>query len=120
MEVSNNFINNYHINHTYPQHRLLVRYTSHTEQDRRFVSVEDNDTFPQHKSLETAPWSLNTLKHVGTHGSLSGIIFFCSSYREMVVLWNPSVRKSVGIVIPNVFIFNGWTYYDWFWGLSGH
>ncbi|GKD25162.1 F-box domain containing protein, partial [Tanacetum coccineum] len=93
------FIKTYHINHPNPKHHLLVRY-NHVP---TYTSIIDDNTFPQQKFPLTAPEPLNLLS------SVDGLLCFYGLYKDieletkMVVLWNPSVRKCVGIPIPNVF-----------------
>ncbi|GKB38113.1 F-box domain containing protein, partial [Tanacetum coccineum] len=94
------FIKNYHTN---PKHHLLVRY-NHVP---TYTSIIDDNTFPGQKFPITAPEPLNLLKFTFTLGSVDGLLGFCGLYKDedletmMVFLWNPSVRKCVGIVIPN-------------------
>ncbi|GJS34310.1 F-box domain containing protein [Tanacetum coccineum] len=102
------FIKNYHINRTNPQHHLLLRYNLDTVQT--YTSIIDDDTFPQQKFPLTTPEPLNLLRHAIILGSVDGLLCLYGFYKDielelktwMVVLWNPSVRKCVGIPIPNV------------------
>ncbi|GKD55561.1 F-box domain containing protein [Tanacetum coccineum] len=102
---SSEFIKNYHINHPNPQHQLLVRYN----RVQTYTSVIDDNTFPQQKFPLIAPEPLNLLRSTTILGSVDGLLGFYGFYQDvdletwMVVLWNPSVRKCVGIPIPNVF-----------------
>ncbi|XP_071712737.1 F-box protein CPR1-like [Rutidosis leptorrhynchoides] len=105
---SSKFIADHSVRHNQPNH-LLVRYA--VKSGPKFISVVDNDddSFPQMKSSITAPESLNLLSNVLVLGSSHGIVCFCGSHRDqdntrrrMVVLWNPSIRKSVRIDIPNL------------------
>nr|GEX05518.1 hypothetical protein [Tanacetum cinerariifolium] len=56
----------------------------------------------------TAPEPLKSLRFTFTLGFVDGLLGFYGFYQDvdletyMVVIWNPSVRKCVGIVIPNV------------------
>ncbi|GJR52459.1 putative pentatricopeptide repeat-containing protein [Tanacetum coccineum] len=95
------FIKNYHITHTNPQHHLLVRCELDTSQT--CTSIIDNNTFPQQKVPLTAPESLSLLRNTLTLSSIDGLLYFCGdvdSKTRMAVIWNPTVRKSVGIAIP--------------------
>ncbi|PWA72420.1 F-box domain-containing protein [Artemisia annua] len=106
---SSEFIKNYHLNHTNPKHHLLVRYKLNTVQT--YTSITDDNTFPQQKFPLTTPESLSLLRHALTLGSVKGLLCYFGCYKdtemaqkrktEMAVIWNPTVRKSVGIVIPN-------------------
>ncbi|GJU20242.1 F-box domain containing protein [Tanacetum coccineum] len=101
------FIKTYHINHPNPKHHLLVRYKIGTV--RKYTSIIDDNTFPQQKFPLFAPEPLNLLRNTTILGSVDGLVCFYGFYQDvdletmMVVLWNPSVRKCVGIPIPNVF-----------------
>ncbi|GJV30431.1 F-box domain containing protein [Tanacetum coccineum] len=95
------FIKNYHINHPHPLHHLLVRY-NHVP---TYTSIIDDNTFPGQKFPLTAPEPLKLLRHAKPLGSVDGLVCFYGWYKDLkkrVVLWNPSVRKCVGIPIPNV------------------
>ncbi|GKB21085.1 F-box domain containing protein [Tanacetum coccineum] len=63
------------------------------------------NTFPQQKFPIAAPELLNLLRHAFTIGSVDGFVCFVGWYKDnkIVVLWNPCIRKSVGIPIPNEF-----------------
>nr|GEZ47398.1 hypothetical protein [Tanacetum cinerariifolium] len=97
------FIKDYHPN---PPHRLLVRYTLNTVPT--YTSIIDDNTFPEQKFPLIVPEPLKLLKRKTIHGPVDGLFCFCGFYKDreletkMVVLWNPSLRKCVGIVIPNV------------------
>ncbi|GJY29433.1 F-box domain containing protein [Tanacetum coccineum] len=101
---SSEFIKNCHINRTNPQHHLLVE--NKLDYVRTYTSIIDDTTFPQQKFPLTAPESLNLLRITKTLGSANGLLCFCGFYGDsvskMVVIWNPSIRKCVSIVIPNV------------------
>ncbi|XP_071718738.1 uncharacterized protein [Rutidosis leptorrhynchoides] len=70
----------------------------------------DDDRFPLHKFSPTVPVTLNRLRQARKLGSSDGIICYYGVCHDiyndyetmMAVLWNPTIRKSVGIVIPNV------------------
>ncbi|GJT94468.1 putative pentatricopeptide repeat-containing protein [Tanacetum coccineum] len=98
------FIKNYHINHTNPQHHLLVHYE--LDMVQTYTSIIDNNTFPQQKFTLTPPILLSLLRGTLMLNSVNGLLCFCGrcgsldSSTSMVVIWNPTLRKSVGIVIP--------------------
>ncbi|GKE12132.1 F-box domain containing protein [Tanacetum coccineum] len=98
------FIKNYHVNHTNPQHHLFLRYKSLIDDDiQTYTSIVDNNTFPQQKFPLTAPDSLRLLRNTLTFGSVDGLLCFCGDVDQrtrMAVIWNPAIRKSVGIDIP--------------------
>ncbi|GKC42321.1 retrotransposon protein, putative, ty1-copia subclass [Tanacetum coccineum] len=73
------FIKNYHINHTNPQHHLLVRYK--IDSIRTYTSIiDDKNTFPKQKFPLTAPEPLNLLSHAKTLGSVDGLVCFIISF----------------------------------------
>nr|GEV08354.1 hypothetical protein [Tanacetum cinerariifolium] len=93
------FIKDYHINHPNPQHHLLVGYT--LDAVRTYTSIIDDNTFPGQKFPLTAPEPLKLLRFTFTLGSVDGLLGFYGFYQDvyletqMVVLWNPSLRKCV-------------------------
>nr|GFA89663.1 hypothetical protein [Tanacetum cinerariifolium] len=97
------FIKDYHPN---PPHRLLVRHTLNTVPT--YTSIIDDNTFPEQKFPLTTPEPLKLLRFTFTLGFVDGLLGFYGFYQDvdletyMVVLWNTSVRKCVGIPIPNV------------------
>jgi F-box interacting protein len=97
------FIKNYHINHPNPQHHLLVQ-NNEIDTIQTYTSIIDDNTFPKQKFSLTVPEPLNLLGFAVSLGSVNGLLCFYGDVdsKEMAVIWNPSVRKYVGIVIPNV------------------
>ncbi|XP_071718753.1 F-box protein At2g21930-like [Rutidosis leptorrhynchoides] len=89
-------------------HHLLVRYVLRSVV--KYVSFldDDDDSIPQQKFCPTVPVILKRLHHASKVGSSHGIVCFYGFYKDidygtdMVVLWNPTIRKSVGIVITKV------------------
>nr|GFA75168.1 hypothetical protein [Tanacetum cinerariifolium] len=85
-----------------------------------YVSLIDNDTFPQHMSPTTVPLCVQTLERARISkyeparilGSSCGLICFHGYHKdhlEMVVFWNPSIRKSVSVLLePWVRLGTGW------------
>nr|GEW39851.1 hypothetical protein [Tanacetum cinerariifolium] len=106
---SSEFFKNYQ---TMNVRHLLERYIVQIDTNEKvsttyeYVSILDNDAFPKHVSPITAPLSIKTLQFLSTLGSSHGIICFhgypkdySTLYSEMVVFWNPSIRKSVSVVM---------------------
>ncbi|GKA28545.1 putative pentatricopeptide repeat-containing protein [Tanacetum coccineum] len=89
------FIKNYHINHPNPQHHLFVSYQSPVQ---TYTSIIDNHTFPKQKLPLTAPELLSLLTNLQTLSAVNGLLYFYG--KVMAVIWNPTLRKSVGIGIP--------------------
>nr|GEX49537.1 hypothetical protein [Tanacetum cinerariifolium] len=73
-----------------------------------YVSISDDDTFPLHKFSLTLP---NSLKDASVVSLSHGLLCLYGYYKnrchgnEMVLLWNLSARRCIGIVIPNVIYF---------------
>ncbi|CAH1435478.1 unnamed protein product [Lactuca virosa] len=100
---SSNFIAAHNV--TDSQH-LLIRYED-KESDTvgKYLSFVDDDTFPHQRFVHTLPHSIKLLKNANIVGSSFGLFCF-HGYNlgtEMVVLWNPSIRKSITVPMPNKF-----------------
>ncbi|GJU30157.1 F-box protein-like protein [Tanacetum coccineum] len=102
---SSEFITGYGARSTQP-HRLLLRYKEAGDsREVKYLSFADDVSFPQ-QQLDFSPNVSNLIKQLRCSiviGSSCGLLCFHghnSSRTEMVVIWNPSIRKSVGIVLP--------------------
>lgn len=102
---SSEFIAEYNVSQTQPQ-RLSVWYNDPWSAKDRFVSFVDDDTFTLHEFTSTVPKLIKNLQCVV--GSSHGLLCLYSYYKDPgrstndetvkgVVLWNPSIRKSVYI-----------------------
>lgn len=101
---SSKFFSDYNTTHTQPQ-RLLIRYKDPVEFLTKYVSIVDDDTFPQQKFSPTIPMSVDLFNISIVVGSSHGLFGTYENEDEdilMVVLWNPSINKSVAINVPNV------------------
>ncbi|GJR48789.1 reverse transcriptase domain-containing protein [Tanacetum coccineum] len=105
---SSKFISDYDVRDTQP-HRLLLRYKEAGDPyEFKHISFIDDVTFPQHQQdfAPNVPLLVKQLRSLTVIGSscglwcLYGVHGYKSSRTEMVVIWNPSIRKSVGIVLP--------------------
>ncbi|GJY11765.1 ribonuclease H-like domain-containing protein [Tanacetum coccineum] len=94
---SSEFISSYHTCKTQPQHHLFIRYKLANE--LKYVSVLDDDSFPNHKSSLTVPQPVSHLQYILTLTSVNGLLCFYGS--RQAVLWNPSIGKAVGVTISN-------------------
>ncbi|GJT35414.1 putative F-box domain-containing protein [Tanacetum coccineum] len=111
MEVSYRLLRLYNFiaSYTFTQtqlHHLLIRYQSLQDFKQKYVSIADNDTFPQYKISHTVLMSIEQLyDDPVVVGSSYGLFCFYGYYSGMsiTVVWNPSIRKSVSVVVPNVF-----------------
>ncbi|KAJ0714020.1 putative F-box domain-containing protein [Helianthus annuus] len=95
------FITHHTLNQTQPQH-LLVRYTERSE--IKYVSIVDDDSFPLHKFSPTVSPTAKLLAHIRMVASSHGLVCLCGfAYdKNLIILWNPSIRKSVEIVFPYI------------------
>nr|GEU52269.1 putative F-box domain-containing protein [Tanacetum cinerariifolium] len=92
--------------HRAQKHRLFV--VSYDTEDKRpkWVSIADDDTFPQRKLDLTLPIPFNKVMQIeSSHGVL------CLLCKKLVVLWNPTIRRSVSIDMPDVLGLPGDTTY---------
>ncbi|GJY58328.1 putative F-box domain-containing protein [Tanacetum coccineum] len=84
---------------------LLLRYGDTKDEyytKPKYVSIADDDTFPQQKRDLTIPMSPNRSRKLRI-GSSHGLL--CFSYENTVVLWNPTIRKTVSIKVHDVLDF---------------
>ncbi|KAF5779542.1 putative F-box domain-containing protein [Helianthus annuus] len=100
-----------HIKQQQQQH-LLVRYQDVLNLELKYVSIADNDddtdTFPKHKVFVTLPQLVvNMGNHYTTVDSSHGL--FClfsktvfSKTDRKAVIWNPSIRKAVDVLLPDM------------------
>ncbi|GJX82783.1 F-box domain containing protein [Tanacetum coccineum] len=91
------FIKSYHSCKTPKQH-LFVRYK--LANDLKYVSIADDDIFPNQKSSLTVPQPISQLGYISTLNSANGLLCFYGSRQDVfdekiVVLWNPSIGKAV-------------------------
>ncbi|GKB81060.1 retrovirus-related pol polyprotein from transposon TNT 1-94 [Tanacetum coccineum] len=101
---SSEFISSYHTCKTQPRQHLFIRYKLANE--LKYVSVLDDDSFPNHKSSLTVPQPVSQLGYILTLTSVNGLLCFFGSLQDVfeekiAVLWNPSVGKAVGIPLSN-------------------
>ncbi|GJR36946.1 putative F-box domain-containing protein [Tanacetum coccineum] len=96
---SSKFIANYRVQKSC----LLVSYGDTEDEyytNTKYLSIADDVTFPQRKLDLTLPMSLNTHRQLFNIGSSHGLL--CISYGNMVVLWNPTIKKTVSIYVHDV------------------
>ncbi|KAJ0864304.1 putative F-box domain-containing protein [Helianthus annuus] len=101
---SSDFIRN-HITQQNQQH-LLVRYHDALHPELKFVSIPDNDDdtdpFPQHKVPVTVPQLVvNSVDHYTIIDSSHGLLCLFGP-DDKAVIWNPSIRKAVDVVLPDM------------------
>ncbi|KAJ0651029.1 putative F-box domain-containing protein [Helianthus annuus] len=92
---SSNFIAHYRSQ----QPHLLV-YNHQYDSDPSCVSIVDDNTFPQHRVSVTLPPLVKMVESCRKSGSSHGLLFLYDN--DIVVIWNPSIRKAFAVVVPNV------------------
>ncbi|MFS8028987.1 putative F-box domain-containing protein [Helianthus anomalus] len=97
-----------HIKQQQQQH-LLVRYQDALNLELKYVSIADNDddtdtdTFPKHKVFVTVPQLIvNMGKHYTTVDSSHGLFCLFGKTDRKAVIWNPSIRKAVDVLLPDM------------------
>ncbi|KAF5823756.1 putative F-box domain-containing protein [Helianthus annuus] len=109
---SSDFIAEYTVhNHDQPQHLLIKYHNVYGEET--YDSIVEDDTFPQNKVSLAVPLSVDLLWNSYVVGASCGLVCLFGFYRydddaeyppgeATAVLWNPSIRKSVAIPVPDV------------------
>ncbi|KAL7612781.1 hypothetical protein Lser_V15G05105 [Lactuca serriola] len=99
---SSNFIAAHSV--TQPQHLLLWYGNPDDDTSENYVSFIDDHTFPQQRFVHTLPPSVKLLKQPNIIGSSLGLLCLHGLYgdvnTQMVVLYNPSIRKSTYVPVP--------------------
>ncbi|KAI3518051.1 hypothetical protein L1887_06403 [Cichorium endivia] len=108
------FIGGYSVRETQPL-RQLVLYTDALRREETYVSLVDDETFVKQKTAPTISVLAKLLmmsfmsRVVGSshgllclYGNYSSYHTGCRSEGTMVVLWNPSIRKSIGILVLDI------------------
>ncbi|KAK9055496.1 hypothetical protein SSX86_026579 [Deinandra increscens subsp. villosa] len=108
---SSKFIVDYSFNHTHQKHLLVSYFDTKTFEPKYVSFVDDDDTFPREKCFlpvpVPVPRSPSLFYQPTIIGSSQGL--FCLNINiknsrknaKKVVLWNPSIRKSVALVVPD-------------------
>ncbi|XP_071700508.1 F-box protein At5g62510-like [Rutidosis leptorrhynchoides] len=112
--IDSSFIANYHFSNTPLQHHVLVRYVDSKNVTYVLIVDDDDDNFPQNKVPLIVPSDVSLLgKFPNIIGTSQGVLCLCvipqisvdfmpfSCGMNTFVLWNPTIRKSVRIVVPN-------------------
>ncbi|GKA76497.1 probable galacturonosyltransferase 7 isoform X2 [Tanacetum coccineum] len=109
---SSDFINGYGARHTQP-HSLILRYSADYSPDvLSYIRLVDDDikTFKVKQQQEFAPFVVSPLLKqflfYKVVGACHGLLCFFGLHKGynnncMVAIWNPSIRKSFGIALPN-------------------
>ncbi|CAH1435515.1 unnamed protein product [Lactuca virosa] len=109
---SSEFLAAYNIYHNQPQ-RLIVWYEYPVDTEEKYVSFVDDETFAKQGFAVSLPVLAKVLSDSRVVGSSQGLLCLYGYYRvpghsrhnsvrQMAVLWNPSIRKSVGVAVPGV------------------
>ncbi|KAI3496346.1 hypothetical protein L1887_38705 [Cichorium endivia] len=91
-----------------PPHHLLVKYRDRLQREEIYVSIVDDDTFPQQRFVQTLPGSVTRFVPK-TIGSSHGLLCLQDGDSK-VVLWNPSIRKSIAIQLPAM-VYDGFSFF---------
>jgi hypothetical protein len=106
---SSDFINGYGARHTQPHSRILGNLSLVSEDELRFIRLVDDDVENfKVQQQELAPFVVSPLLKEYVYstfvGACHGLLCFYGynnvRYKEMVAIWNPSIQKSFGIVVP--------------------
>ncbi|GKA34384.1 putative F-box domain-containing protein [Tanacetum coccineum] len=93
----------YGIHHT-KSHRLFTKYLDAVGSKENYVSFVDDDTFAQQMFTHTVPTLAKLLQNLKVIGCSQSLLCMHGHFRNnsgrknMVVLWNMSIRKSISIV----------------------
>ncbi|GJW49449.1 F-box domain containing protein [Tanacetum coccineum] len=105
------FIKSYHSCKTH----LFVKYK--IANNLKYLLIADDDTFPDQKSPLTVPQPVCLLDYISTLDSVNGMLCFYGSrqdamddHEKIVVLWNPSIGKAVGITTNSLLLPDGLTF----------
>ncbi|MFS7999885.1 putative F-box domain-containing protein [Helianthus anomalus] len=96
---SSEFITEHSVNPTQPNHLLITYTVDSRSKVEKYVSIVDDDSFPHHQfSPDVPPYPL---WHPYVFGCSHGLVCLLDPILPVAIVWNPSVRKSVGIKLPD-------------------
>nr|XP_043633024.1 putative F-box protein At1g47790 [Erigeron canadensis] len=99
---SKEFVTAHTLRHPAKPH-LLIRKRDCNDGQVKYVSIVDDDTFPNQKVSVFVPDSVNKFSPDSKIvGSSHGLFCVYDDKMSNVVIWNPSLRKTVDIAVPNV------------------
>ncbi|CAI9270514.1 unnamed protein product [Lactuca saligna] len=94
-----------HSSHHTDLQYLLVKYQDLVDTKEKYVSFIDDETFPKQSFVLTLPSSVQILNLPGLIDCSHGLVFLYDNHPNlrtaMAVLWNPSIRKSIVVDVPN-------------------
>ncbi|GJR70546.1 putative F-box domain-containing protein [Tanacetum coccineum] len=99
------FISDYNVRHTQSQQHLFVSYFDSDANERKHVSIVDDDVFPKNKFPLIPPMSVQLFKYEKIVGCAQGLfcLYDCIlNAHDTASIWNPYIRKSIDINIPVV------------------
>ncbi|GKC87324.1 reverse transcriptase domain-containing protein [Tanacetum coccineum] len=115
MNINNNNYSNLYTRNTQPHSFILSYKVRYGEDDVKYIRlVEDDNNFKVQKQ-EFAPSVVSPLiKHLSATrfvGACHGLVCLYCFMKNMLVIWNPSTRKSFGIADPNHLNARGYNIY---------
>ncbi|KAJ0714025.1 putative F-box domain-containing protein [Helianthus annuus] len=96
------FITHHHNSSMNQAHHLLIACKDKVDSEVQYVSVVDDDiSFPNHTFAPSVSPSVGMEIMLGcSHGLVCLVGLSRDRVNIVIVVWNPSIRKSVGIVLP--------------------
>nr|XP_043625996.1 F-box/kelch-repeat protein At3g23880-like [Erigeron canadensis] len=105
---SSEFMADYNLSQSGPN-QLFIRYGKRSE-ELKYVSILDNNTFPQHRFVHSVPESFKLLiRKPRVVGSSHGLFCLYGEYPSelsgsypdgnsmLIIIWNPSINKSIAL-----------------------
>ncbi|XP_076928470.1 putative F-box protein At1g47790 [Bidens hawaiensis] len=96
---SSTFISDHSVYQAQPQH-LLITYKDVSSYQDKYVSVVDDDSFPLHKFSPSVPSTVKLASYTLMLDCSHGLVCYMDQKTQILVIWNPSIRKSIGIMLP--------------------
>ncbi|KAJ0772069.1 putative F-box domain-containing protein [Helianthus annuus] len=94
------FITYHRVNQTQPHH-LLVMHCEEEDMKFKYVSIVEDDGDDHRFSPTVTTPTVKLVRHPTLLGCSHGLVCLFNYWKRLVVLWNPSIRKSFGIALPD-------------------
>nr|XP_043632991.1 F-box protein At3g07870-like [Erigeron canadensis] len=99
---SNEFVAAHALRHQ-ANDRLLIRTRDRRDGKVKYVSIVDDDTFPNQKVSVFVPDSVNKFSHDSIIvGSCHGLFCLYDDKTSTAAIWNPAIRKIIDVAVPNM------------------